>query len=417
MPMAARLPEALRRRSGLGPALIVGSVVLGPGSILSASRVGCEFAYDLGWVLVGAAVLMAATTALAARLGVTLPCTPCEAVARRAGRLPAALVGIVLFAVVACFQFSNNVGVLAGLAPLVPLGQVGASAVLVALNALTIAAVLGFRRLYGPLEKTMKIAVGVMAVGFLGNLGLAGPSVSRAAAGLVPSWPEGARGAALVGVTALVGTTFSVAAAFYQAYLVRAKGWSRADMRRGTVDSILGIAVLGSLTLVIMTTAAAVLHGRVEGSELRSAADVARLLEPSFGPGAKALFCSGILAGAFSSFLVNAMVGGTVLADGLGLGGEVDGLWARRLTVAALVAGMVVALFVQQAGAPPVRLILVAQSLTVLGNPLLAGILLWLAARPGPDQAPAPRWMLLGGLAGFLVVLALAVRTAVGVWG
>ena len=36
----------------LGPALIVASVVLGPGSILTASQVGASFGYELVWVLV-----------------------------------------------------------------------------------------------------------------------------------------------------------------------------------------------------------------------------------------------------------------------------------------------------------------------------------------------------------------------------
>ncbi len=395
----------------VGPAVIVGSVVLGPGSLLTASRVGCDFGFELLWVVAAAAVLMAVMTTLAAHLGATGEGTPCEVLARRAGRPVAALVGLVLFGVVACFQFSNNMGVLAGLEPLgIPAG--GATVgTLVALNALVAAALLGFRELYRPLERLMKLLVGLMALAFLGNFALARPSPAAFLAGLVPSLPDGGLRDSLMPVTGMIGTTFSVAGAFYAAYLVRAKGWGREHARERTVDSVVGIGVLGALSMVVLATAATSLHGRIAGDELTTAADVARMLEPLFGAGAVFLFSLGLLAAAFSSFLGNVLIGGTVLADGLGLGGEVDGVWTRRFTIVALVIGMGVALLVQRTGQSPVRLVLFAQALTVLGNPLLAGVLLWLA-HSGPREARPPVWTRALAWVGFALVAALAARTA-----
>jgi Mn2+/Fe2+ NRAMP family transporter len=409
----------------IGPALIVASVVLGPGSILAASRVGADFGYALAWVVVFAALLMLVMTALAARVGTEHDATPCELVARRAGRPAALLVGLVLFGVVACFQFSNNIGVLAALEPLSG-GRRGVEVgVLVLLNLAAGAALVGRTGLYRPLEVLMKALVGLMALGFLGNLLLARPSPAGVLAGLVPALPEGVdarllprrAGAQVVDpllpVVALVGTTFSVAAAFYQAYLVRAKGWGRADLRRGLVDASVGIGVLGLLTLTILVTAAAVLHGVVSGAELESAADVSRQLEPLFGTRARLLFGLGLFAGAFSSFLVNALVGGTVLADALGRGGDVDGPWTRALTGVALAAGLVVALAMRGRGWSPVHLVTFAQALTVLGNPVLAGVLLWLA---WSSARRTPLWMLMGATLGLVVVTLLALRTAVRLW-
>ena len=163
--------------------------------------------------------------------------------------------------------------------------------------------------------------------------------------------------------------------------------------------------------MVVLATAATSLHGRIAGDELTTAADVARMLEPLFGAGAVFLFSLGLLAAAFSSFLGNVLIGGTVLADGLGLGGEVDGVWTRRFTIVALVIGMGVALLVQRTGQSPVRLVLFAQALTVLGNPLLAGVLLWLA-HSGPREARPPVWTRALAWVGFALVAALAARTA-----
>ena len=63
------VPSVVAFFRSLGPAIIVASVVLGPGSILSASKVGTQHGYGMIWVLVLAGLLMAGMTALAARLG------------------------------------------------------------------------------------------------------------------------------------------------------------------------------------------------------------------------------------------------------------------------------------------------------------------------------------------------------------
>ena len=77
----------------LGPAIIVASVVLGPGSILTSSKVGCQYGYDILWVVAFAGLLMFTMTALAARVGVALKRTPCAELAARGGRPFAAFKG------------------------------------------------------------------------------------------------------------------------------------------------------------------------------------------------------------------------------------------------------------------------------------------------------------------------------------
>lgn len=412
-----------RGLGSIGPAIIVASIVLGPGSILASSRVGTDFGYELIWVVVLAAVLMLGMTALAARLGVMFRGTPCDEIAAGAGRPLAVLVGIVLFLVVACFQFSNNIAVVAALDPYVAALELDARetrrlniGLLVGLNLLVLAVLFGFRKLYRRVEILMKVLIGLMILGFLGNVVMAQPSVARMFAGLLPQLPESLSGHFLPSsvdgelvdpiwpVQALIGTTFSVAGAFYQAYLVREKGWTRSDLRRGLIDSIVGVAVLAFLTLTIMVTAAAVLHGQVAGEDLHSVTDVAAELQPLFGRWAELLFTVGLLAGALSSFLVNVMIGGTVMSDGLGLGGDMDRRWPKIFTAVALLIGMSVA--IAALDDKPVRLIIFAQAMTVLGNPVIAGVLLWLSFR-----VPTPGWI--RGLAaiGFLVVLVLAIRT------
>ena len=423
----------------IGPAIIVASVVLGPGSILTASKVGCQYGYSMLWVLLIAAVLMIGMTALAARLGVGAEKTLCSELAERIGRPFAALVGIVLFLVVASFQSSNNMAVVTSIeSVLTPDATVDSQgptkttliALLVVFNGVIIATMFGLKSLYKPLERLMKLLLGVMIVGFGANLFMAGPSLGQVFSGLVPRIPSDLAGGfwptrdatghivdPLWAIQGLVATTFSVGGAFYQSYLAREKGWETTQLKQGLVDSIVGISVLGACSAMIMITSAVMLHGKVSPDELKSAADVAGQLEPLFGPAATILFSCGIFAACFSPFLINAMIGGLLLADGLGLGSSMDSSWSKRLTVAAMLFGMSIAIWATIAGENPVGVIIFAQALTVLGSPLLALSLLYLATRRDVcDRVPCPAWLIVVCSIGCVVTIALAARTAWKLW-
>ena len=73
-------------------------------------------------------------------------------------------------------------------------------------------------------------------------------------------------------------------------------------------------------------TSVMVFYGRQEPVVLNNVGDVACQLEPLFGRAAKIIFCLGIFAGALSSFLVNAIIGGTVFSDSLGKGCRLESI-------------------------------------------------------------------------------------------
>jgi manganese transport protein len=406
-------PPGLRR--SLGPALIVAAVVCGPGSILTASRVGAGFGHGMLWVLALAVFLMIGMTALAGRLGATLQGSPCTELARRVGRPTAVGVGLIIFLVVAGFQVSNNLAVVAAMNPLlgdaVPARYQG-WILLPLVNGLVLLALYWARHLYAVVERSMKVLVVLMVLAFLGNWIAAGPSPVSLLSGLIPRLPTGASAADWMALAGLFATTFSIAGAFYQSYLVRDKGWGINDLNRNLVDSVVGIAVLGIITMIVLSTAASTFHGREVA--LGTVSDVARQLEPLFGTWAMWLFSLGILAGALSSFLVNAMIGGQFLADGLGWGDSMQAAWTRHGTALALLVAMMLALLALGTGWNHVQLIVVAQACTVLGGPALAATLLYLATRPDlQGRQRTPRWMLIAGWLGLVATLLLAARTVI----
>ncbi|MEJ6567682.1 MAG: divalent metal cation transporter, partial [Akkermansiaceae bacterium] len=402
--------------SSFGPAIIVAAIVLGPGSILTSSKVGAQYGYPAVTAIILAVILMIAMVALSARIGVIYDDSPCDQLARRLGRPVSVIVGAILFALVAIFQYSNNVAIISGLAPLFDSEDFSLTAgatpaiILVSFNAVVIFCFYRMRHLYDSIESLMKWLIGLMVVAFLINFLV----VFSSPRGYVPVSSK--QEPDVIVLLGLMGTTFSVGGAFYQAYLVKEKGWKLPDAQRGLFDSVISISVVGVVSIVILMTAARVFHGRPDPVVLSGVGDVAMQLQPLFGRWAKVIFCLGIFAGAFSSFLVNALVGGTVLSDSLGKGSRLGEGWTLSLTTVALLCGLIVALFNLSDAASTVNLITFAQALTVLGLPALALALLYLGTRPDlTGERKVPRWIISLGWVGFIVALALAVRTSVAV--
>ena len=402
--------------SSFGPAIIVAAIVLGPGSILTSSKAGAQFGYIGIAAIVIAVVLMIAMVALAGRIGVIYEDSPCDQLARRLGRPVAVVVGVILFGLVAIFQYSNNVAIVSGLAPLFEkedyslLSGATPAIILISFNALVIFCLYWKRHLYRSIETLMKFLIGLMVVAFLINFFV----VYFSPRAYVPV--KSGKAPEILVLMGLMATTFSVGGAFYQAYLVKEKGWKLLDAKRGVTDSVVSISVVGILSTIILMTAARVFYGCPEPVVLSGVGDVAMQLQPLFGSWAKVVFCMGIFAGAFSSFLVNALVGGTVLSDSLGKGSRLGEGWTLGLTTVALLCGLVVALLNLSDAKSTVNLITFAQALTVLGIPALAAALLYLGTRPDlTGERKVPAWIINLGWAGLVVAVALAIRTSIAV--
>jgi manganese transport protein len=391
------------------------SVVLGPGSIVSASRAGAEAGYGLLWILVVSGVMMAVYTSMGARLGCALDTTPLDYLARKHGRWLAVLTGLSGFMVAAGFQFGNNLGVALALGGIIG-PSVPAWVWPVLFTTLSIVFLFSAKHVYAILEKVMMVMVAVMMVSFVANLFWTGVSGRSLLAGLAPSrgdldfvFGDNAK----IGC-AMLATTFSVVGAFYQAYLVRAKGWGKEDVKNAVGDAWAGIAVLGFMSAVIMMGAAETLFGT--GATFGNIGELAQQLKGSLGPASNIVFCCGLAAAAFSSFIVNALVGGGLLADGLGMDSRVDSMGTKVMATAGLVVGCLVAIVTLQWGTgAQTTSVLLAQASTLLAVPLCAILLLVLTSNRnvmGDLRSKTPT--IIVGSVGFLILLGLAGRTFMG---
>jgi len=345
----------------LGPGFIIASVVLGPGSITVSSRIGSEHGYAFLWVILFAAVSMVTYTSMGARFGVSNNDSILQSIAGNYGRWFSAVIGIAAFLAASSFQFGNNLGV--GIAME---GITGIDERVWPLIFTPLAIVLLFwaKNLYKVMEKLMMVLVMVMILSFFFNLLLTKPDVGQIASGFVP------RSFSLESldiIAALVGTTFVLHGALYQSYLAQKRGWKISDVNKGLNDSYTGIFLLAFISILIIITSASALHPL--GITVNSAGDMAMQLEALFGSYAKIIFSIGLCSAAFSSLMVNAVMGGGLLSDGLGLGSSMDEKMPKIFTTIALLLGMLIAIFFR---GNIIYTLILAQASSILAVPLIA---------------------------------------------
>jgi len=332
----------MRKRNLLarvGPAFIVGATVIGPGSVTLMSTTGAKYGYALIWLSLMSGALMAGFLAIFMRFGIYCDDTFLNLTAKKLGRWYAVLCGLTMFTVCAAFQFGNSLGVTAGTEAM--FGGVSPYVWPVVFTTAAIVFMFAFRRMYLVIEKMMVFFLILMVVAFIINLVWTKPNVPAVLKGaFVPGIPENVNWVTIGG---LVGTTFIIASAFFQSYLVKAKGWTENDLRSGIADTVMASVMLTLIGAVIMTTAATVLYPH-EG-DVNFGVMISQL-QNAFGPYARLVFSIGFWAAAFSSFITNSLAGGVLLNDGLGLGGRVESTATKSFATVVLLFGLVTSLYV-----------------------------------------------------------------------
>lgn len=355
----------------MGPGVITAAVVIGPGSVTVASKIGAAAGMDLLWLLIIAGSFMAVYTTLSARIGMVTGKTAVQVLRARRGAWAGCLVGLSAFLVCAGFQSSNYLACAAALKSMFGLDERLGMGII---GALGLWFVVGARRLFRASERVMTLLVGIMLVAFVVNLAVSAPSLGALFSGVVPKpWPSEMSGLAL----AMYATTFSIIAALYQSSLTVQKGWGPDDVHWGTREAALGVGVLFCVSLMIMWTSATVLPGK----DIQSAADMAEQLRPAVGPLAEILFSVGFLSAAISSTVLNAMLGGSLFVDGIGKKPELDSAPARWATVGVMLVGLGAGGYLLLGG-DALAGIVWAQKSTIIAAPV-AAIALWsIAADP-----------------------------------
>lgn len=384
----------------IGPALVLATVVIGPGSLTLNTIAGSTYGYTLLWVPVAATVLMIVYTWLSARISLVTGKTLFQVTREKFGPEIAATGGVFGFLAVLAFQAGNNAAVgfaanaLAGI-------DVRIWAVLFFFPALGL---IFLPNLYGKLELLVKVVVGLMILAFVGTLILVGVQPDMALKGLVPSFPDTE---AIFLTLGMAATTFSIAAAVYQGYLMKEKNWGPDELSSEGIDSLVGIGILGGISIVVLLTSAGAIY-TMGGDPVFSAQGMAAQLEPLVGPAAFYLFTFGFFFASFSSLVVNPLIGATLLADGLGKDASMDGKPVKQWTAVAMVMGLLVVLIFE---APPVELIRIAQGLAVVAFPILGFLVLSIARdRTIMGEYASKTWVQVIAVLGYLTIIGIVLN-------
>lgn len=241
----------------MGPAFVVGAWQFGPGNLTTAVQAGSRFDYSLVWVIAVSTVLMIFFTDMSVRLGIATPTSLITSIKDHLGKWVGVLAGFGVFGITLMFSVGNAVG--SGLGLSLVFG--GSPVLWTIVCTVAVGIVLAFKNVYGVVEKALLVIVVLMGLAFIASTVVAQPDWYRALEGAVPTLPAGSE----ILVVALVGTNFSINAAFYTSYGIKEHKRTRADYRDITLaDTIPGIVAPGIMTALVIMVAAAVL-GRTGG--------------------------------------------------------------------------------------------------------------------------------------------------------
>lgn len=388
------------RLKQVGPALMLAAVVLGPGSLTLSTIAGSLYGYQLLWVPVAGTVFMILYTWMSARIGLVTGQTLFQVTRRKYGRLWARIGGLFGFLSIVAFQAGNSAAI--GFAAQALFG--GSVRLWAGLFAVLAGGLIFLPNLYKTLEQLVRGVVGLMMVAFVGTIMIVGVDVPAAAGGLVPHFPDTESVFLALGMAA---TLFSIVAAVYQTYLVQEKDWAGPEaLSLQGFESFLGIGILGAIAVVVLLTSAGAIHGT--GNPVFSARSMAQQLEPLVGPAAFYLFTVGFFLASLSSLVVNPLIGGTLLADGLDQDASMDGWPVKGWTTLGLAAGLIVVLVFNGS---PVELLRIAQGAAVVAFPVLGFLVLSLARdRTLMGKYANERWIHGLGVLGYLAVLGIALN-------
>lgn len=381
----------------LGPGLITAALVFGPSKMTITSKLGSLYGFSLLWIVVLAVFFMFVFTAMAARIGIATNQSLLSVIRQKWGRGISVAVGIGVFLVCASFQAGNSAGV--GIA-VAELTHTSVALWIVVLNLIGIS-LLFFRTFYKVLEKIMIFLIIVKLFAFITTLIMVKPGLAPVAKGIfIPSVPEGASGL----IIAFFASSVSIVGACYQAYLVQERRRLSPGILQTGSDSFTGILLLGMMSAMVMICAGAVLHP--QGIQVNTATDMSRALEPMFGEYAASLFLTGLFGAAFSALIGNATLGGTLLADSLGKGSNLNAAPVKMLIALVMVTGATIAIVF---GKLPLQLIVFAQSITIFIVPFI-GIAMYSIANDEKIMGAHKNsmFMKVAGFIGLTIIIILA---------
>ena len=348
----------------LGPGLIATSAGNDAGGIATYSSAGAKYGYELIWVMILLTVSYAVVQEMCSRLGAATGRGLLDLIRERYG------LGWATFAVVIILIANGGVTVseFVGIAAAVELLGINKYIIVPLAGAL-----IWYLVIFGSYNRVEKIFILMTLVFF------AYPAAAFLAH---PDWTEVARGAFrptlrmdsdyILILVGLLGTTLTPYIQIFQQSSLVEKGVARRHYRNERLDAYFGAFFSNMMSVFMIIATAATLHA-VGKTEIESAADAARALEPVVGGAAKLLFATGLLGASLLAGAVLPLATSYAISEAFGIPKGVN-LDFRRgkvffsLFTALIVLGMGLALI---PNLPVIKLLVAVQVLNGILLPII----------------------------------------------
>lgn len=349
---------------------MVAAAFIGPGTVTTATLAGGNFGFTLLWAVAFSVVATLVLQEMTCRLGVVGQLGLGDAIVQKTQSrglyIPAAaLVICAIFIGNAAYEAGNITGAAVGL-PEFSVMDINLWGVFIGAVAFLLLASGKFRLI----EHVLVGLVVCMALVFVGTAVVVAPPFLEILKGLItPTLPENG----ILVIIGLIGTTVVPYNLFLHAATLKrhaADGVTLAEARRDITISVLGG---GLITLCIVITAAAALHG--SGAPVVSLNDLAPTLQPLLGDSSSTFLAIGFLAAGLSSAITAPLAAAYAVTEIVQLRPELKNRVFRWTWQSVIIAGVLFA----SLSLKPLQLILLAQIANGALLPVIALFILWVS--------------------------------------
>lgn len=342
----------MQKIKAAGPAAVITSAFIGPGTITTATNAGVEYGYALLWAVIFSGISLIILMNMASRIATIGNKNIIEA---SLDLLPGSQVWKVfiigLFALVMGltalgFEAGNLIGATTGFKDIFNL-PTGLSAL--AMGLVTIAAIIFTTPKI--IETIMKFFVAIMGIIFVITAIIVGPDMLAVLKGFIPTVPSGA----IVNTVALIGTTIIGINLVFHSVASSDKWNSEEDLADSYFDTNLNVSLGVLMTLALIITTSAVLFQ--SGTVVDSPLVYSKSLEPILGSWARIFGSIGLVFAGLSSSIATPYMTGVIFGKLFNWNKEND----ARIKIVASIAVLIGTLFAMF-GARPTQIILFAQA-------------------------------------------------------
>ena len=400
----------------LGPGLVTGAADDDPSGIATYSQTGAQFGYGLLWTMVLTYPLMVAVQLVSAHIGRVTG----KGLASNMGKvLPRWLVTLL----VALLFVTNTINIGADLAAMgdatamVVGGGAHVFTVLFALASLGLQLFIPYRRYASILKWLTLVLLTYVALLFMVKV-----DWFQTARGMV--WPTIAGAGAVTTVVAIFGTTISPYLFFWQSSqeveevdrnetrkaLKDAPDQARSAFRRIRLDTVAGMAVSNIVALAIMVGTAATLHASGK-TDIATAADAARALQPIAGQFAFLIFSLGIIGTGLLAIPVLAGSAAYAIGEARGWRSSLESMpWQARGFYAVIGAATLLGIGIDWSPIDPIKALFWSAVINgVVAVPIMVAMMLVVSNRGAMGKFTATPSLVIFGWLATIVMAAAAV--------